>query len=149
MSGRERQIRHQFFSSRNLQYYWRAKVKTKVKVSQWCPALCNPTDYTVHGILQARILEWVALPFSRGSSQPRDWTQVSHTADEFFTSWAIGEPIGEPKNSTKINITQGHMAASRKCLKRGIHGMFQQLGETSCPPMKGSRNATRRRWKTC
>ena len=42
--------------------------------------------YTVHGILQARILEWAAFPFSRGSSQPRDWTQVSHIAGRFFTS---------------------------------------------------------------
>ena len=44
----------------------------KVEVAQSCPALCNPMDYTVHGILQARILEWVAFLFSRGSSQPRD-----------------------------------------------------------------------------
>ena len=43
-----------------------------------CPTLCKPKDYTVHGILQARILEWVAFPFSRGSSQPRNRTQVSH-----------------------------------------------------------------------
>ena len=42
-----------------------------VKVAQTCPALCNPMDYTVHGILQARILEWAGVPFSRGSSQPR------------------------------------------------------------------------------
>ena len=42
-------------------------------------------------ILQARILEWVAMPFSRGSSQPRDQTQVSHTAGRFFTSWATRE----------------------------------------------------------
>ena len=42
--------------------------------------LCDPKDCTVHGILQARILEWVAFPFSRGSSQPRDQTQVSHIA---------------------------------------------------------------------
>ena len=52
-------------------------------------------DYTVHGILQARVLEWVAFPFSRGSSQPRDWTQVSHIANVFF----IPEPQGKPKNS--------------------------------------------------
>ena len=45
-------------------------------------------DYTAHAILQARILEWVAVPFSRGSSQPRDQTQVSHIAGIFFTSWA-------------------------------------------------------------
>ena len=44
----------------------------KVKVTQSCPTLCDPMDYTVHGILQAKILEWVAFPFSRGSSQPRD-----------------------------------------------------------------------------
>ena len=42
----------------------------------------------VHGILQARILEWVAFPFSRGTSQPRNWTQVSRIAGKFFISWA-------------------------------------------------------------
>ena len=63
----------------------------KVKVAQLCPTLCDPMDYTVHGILQARILERVAFPFSRGSSQPRDWTQVSCIASEFFTSWATRE----------------------------------------------------------
>ena len=49
----------------------------KVKVTQLCPTICIPMDYTVHGILQARILEGVAFPSSRGSSQPRDWTRVS------------------------------------------------------------------------
>ena len=63
-------------------------ISVKEKVTQSCPTLCNPTDYTVHGILQARILEWVAIPFSRGSSQPRDWIQVSCIAGGFFTSWA-------------------------------------------------------------
>ena len=48
-------------------------------------------DYTVHGILQARILEWVAFLFSRGSFQPRDWTHIFHTAGGFFTSWATVE----------------------------------------------------------
>ena len=61
-------------------------MKVKVKVTQSHPTLCNPIDYTVHGIFQARILEWVAFPFSRGSSQPRDPTQVSHIAGGFFTS---------------------------------------------------------------
>ena len=46
----------------------------KVKVIQSCPTLCNPMDYTGCGILQARILKWVAFPLSRGSSQPRDRT---------------------------------------------------------------------------
>ena len=48
--------------------------------------LCDPMDYIVHGILQAGILKWVAFPFSRGSSQPRDETQVSHIAGRFFIS---------------------------------------------------------------
>ena len=56
------------------------------KVTQSCPTLCNPMDYTVNGILQARILEWVAVPFSRGFSQPRDRTQVFYIAGRFFNS---------------------------------------------------------------
>ena len=63
----------------------------KVKVPQSCPTHCDPMDYTVHGILQARMLERVAFPFSRGSSQPRDQTQVSRIAGGFFTSWATRE----------------------------------------------------------
>ena len=50
-------------------------------------------DYIVHGILQARMLEWVAFPFSRGSSQPRDQIHVSHIAGKFFTSWATREAL--------------------------------------------------------
>ena len=68
----------------------------KIKVTQSCPTLCDLMDYTVHGILHARILEWVAFPISRGSSQPRDWTQVSHIAGGFFTSWATREALGVP-----------------------------------------------------
>ena len=65
-----------------------------MKVAQLCPTLCNPMNYTVHGILQARILEWGAFPFSRAFSQPRDQTQVSRTAGGFFTSWATKEAQG-------------------------------------------------------
>ena len=68
--------------------------KVKVKVAQSRPTLCNPMDYTVHEIIQARILEWVSIAVSIGSSQPRDWTQVSqvsHIACRFFTSWATRE----------------------------------------------------------
>ena len=65
--------------------------KVKVLVAQLCLTLCDPMYYSppgspVHGILQARILEWVVIPFSRGFSQPRDLTQVSCIAGEFFTS---------------------------------------------------------------
>ena len=67
-----------------------------VLVAQSCQSLCDSMDYrppgsSVHGILQARILEWVAIPFSRGSSQPRDWTQVSCIVSRFFTVWATRE----------------------------------------------------------
>ena len=61
-----------------------------VKVAQLCPTLCDPMDYTVHGILQARKLAWVDFPFSRGSSQPRDQTQVSDSLP--------AELLGKPKN---------------------------------------------------
>ena len=54
--------------------------KVKVKVAQLCLTLCDPMDCTVHGILQARILEYTAFPFSRGSFQPRDRTQFSPIA---------------------------------------------------------------------
>ena len=64
---------------------WTDLNKVKVKVAQSCPTLWDLMHYTVHGILQARILEWVAVPFSRGSSQPRDRTQVFHIASRFFT----------------------------------------------------------------
>ena len=65
-------------------------------VAQLCPALCDPMDCSprgssVHGILQARILEWVAMASSRGSSRPRDQTQVSCIAGRFFTMWASWE----------------------------------------------------------
>ena len=60
--------------------------KVKVKVTHLCMSLCDPMNYAVHGILQARILEWVAFLFSRGSSQPRDRTQVCGIAGGFFTS---------------------------------------------------------------
>ena len=65
-------------------------------VSQSCPTLWDPMDLrppgsSVHGILQARILEWVAIPFSRGSSWPSDGTRVSHIAGRFLTVWATSE----------------------------------------------------------
>ena len=64
----------------------RQQDKVKVKVTQLCLTLSDPIDYTIHRILQARMLEWVAVPFSRGSFQPRDQTQVSCIAGGFFTS---------------------------------------------------------------
>ena len=70
--------------------------KSEVKVAQSCLTLCDPMDCIVHGILQAGIMEWVALSFSRGSSQPRDWTQISRTAGRFWTGYPIPSPGGLP-----------------------------------------------------
>ena len=63
-------------------------------IAQSCLSPCDPMDYTVHRILQARLPEWVAFPFSRESSQPRDQTQVSHIMADSLPA----EPKGKPKN---------------------------------------------------
>ena len=75
--------------------------RSEVKVAQ-SSNFATPWT-TVHGILRARILEWVAFPFSMGSSQPRDRTQISHIAGRFFTSWALlsrGNHQSKPLPST-------------------------------------------------
>ena len=82
----------QIRGSRNPVSMWHlhTQVTSEVKVAQSCPTLCDPVDYSPWN-LQARILEWVAFSFSRGSSQPRNRTQVSCIAGGFFTSWATRE----------------------------------------------------------
>ena len=75
-------------------------------VTQSCPTLCNlmdwsPSGSSVHGILQARMLEWVAMPSSRGFSHPRDWTQVSCVAGRFFTFWATREAHDKARQHVK------------------------------------------------
>ena len=83
-------------------------MKAKVLVTQLCLTVCNPMDssledYSVHGFLQARIVEWVAIPFSRGSSWTRNQTWVSCTAGRFFTIWATRE--AHPFMTTGKSIT--------------------------------------------
>ena len=75
---------------------WLLSLVVVVLVAQSCPTLCDPMDCSppgssVHGILQARILEWIAIPFSRGSFWPRDQTRVFFIAGRFFTVWATGK----------------------------------------------------------
>ena len=79
----------------------------KVLFAQSCLTLCDPVDCSppgssVHGILQAGILERVAIPFSRGSSQPRDQTEVSCIAGRYFTTDSPGKPNGD-KDKTGSN----------------------------------------------
>ena len=109
--------------------YWEAgrKVSSTVCVlsrsvvsdSLWPDDCCRPVSF-VHGILQARILVWVAMHSSRGSSQPRDWTQISCIAGRFFTIWATREPKElewvaylfsrgsyQPRNQTRVSYIAG------------------------------------------
>ena len=79
---------HCFMGISSPKWKWKSNQKSYLTS---CLTFCDPMDHTVHGILQARILEWVAFPFSRGFSQPRDQTQVSCIAGGFFTSWATRE----------------------------------------------------------
>ena len=85
------------------------------EVPQSCSTLCDPMDWSlpgssVNGIFQSRVLEWVAMPSSRGSSQPRDQTQVSHIAGRCFTIWATREADEDVINTVKKN-----RFAQRKC----------------------------------
>ena len=105
--------------------------KLKVKVAQTSPTLCDPMDYSlqgsfVHGILQARILKWVDFPFSRGSSQPIDQTQVlshcrqilyclNHQRSPRILEW-VPYPFfrgsSQPKNWTRVSCTAGRFFTS-------------------------------------
>ena len=90
-------------------------------------------DNLVHGILRARILEWAAFPFSRGSSQPRDRTQVSCIAGGFFTSWATREALGRIKRlwnrKKQLLGVQSAAATAAKLLQSCL---------TLCNPIDGS-----------
>ena len=99
-------------------------------VTQSCPTLCDPMDYTAQRILQTRILEWVAIPFSRGSSQPRDWTQFSRIASGFFSSWATreaqeywsGQPNPSPVDLPNPGIEPGSPALQADTLPSELSG---------------------------
>ena len=107
-----------------------AAAAVKVLVAQSCPTLCDCMDYSppgssVHGILQARILEGAAISFSRGSSQPRDQTQVFHIAGGFLAVWATREATNTgmgslsllqasswPRNQTRVSCISGRFFTS-------------------------------------
>ena len=104
--------------------------QVEVKVAQSCPTFCNPMDYTVHRLLQTRILERVTFPFSRGCSQPRDRTQVSRIAGRLFTSWATreaqeywsGQPIPSPVDFPNPGIEPGSPALQADSLPTELSG---------------------------
>ena len=95
----------------------KAEKKVKVHITQACPTLWDPMGCTVYGILQARILEWVAFPFSRGSSWPRNWTRVSCIAGRSLAKEAPLVPgiIGAESSFTCLSL-QLPPSLLQKCL---------------------------------
>ena len=100
--------------------------KSESQSAQSCPTLCDFMDNTVHEILQARILEWVSFPFSRGSSQPRDWT-VSHIAGDSLPA----EPQGKPKNTGVGSLFLLQQIFPTQELNRGLLHCRQILHQLS------------------
>ena len=105
----------------------------RVKGAQSCPTLCTAVDYTVHGVLQARRLEWEAFAFSRGSSQPRDRTQVSRIAGGFCTSWATREAPRTGRGPALL----------------GVGGLGRGSGGLSHSPPERPTPSSSERWGLC
>ena len=120
-----------------------------------CVWLCDPMDSSppgssVHGILQARILEWVAIPFSRGSCQPRDQTQVSCITNRFFIVRATGKPIlfmcsVAQSCPTLWNSMDCRLPAA------SVHGISQAriLEWVAIPSSRGSSQSRDQSWVSC
>ena len=122
-----------------IQIYQRMKVK--VLVVQSCPTLCDPMDCSppgssVGGILQARILQWVAMPFSRVSSLPRDGTWVSWIVGRFFIIWATREAYKYIKVIYKLIVNVVLHIKINFCCNTLLNTMFQfSLVAQSCPTL--------------
>ena len=97
------------------------------------PVGCSPPGSSVHGILQAMVLEWVAISFSRGTSQSRNWTQVSHTAGRYFTDWATWET--QPRDQGWVFCMAGRFftiwAISKPLYCKGIMKMLMKYFPSS------------------
>ena len=133
------------FPRQTIQYHSNPSLKKESEVAQLCPALWDPMDYSlpkssVHEIFQARVLEWVAISFSRGSSWPRDRTQVSCFAARHFTVWATREALpiilreglrngrGDQMHSLLIN-TPGHSTYNVHIIVSGSFLMWFRLSK--------------------
>ena len=115
----------------------------RVLVMQSCPTLCNPMfcsppGSSAHGVLQARILEWVATSFSRGSSRPRDLTQVSCIADRFFTSWATREAPGSE-----------YLPCARYFIRCWVIWGFKKIAFPSIEALTEKENNLMESWSCC
>ena len=101
-------------------------------VTQSCPTLCDPMDCSlpgssVCGIFQARILEWVAFPFSSGSSQSRDRSQIFCIAGRFVTSWATREAQWSLQLILKLIISQSFLRWSKRVLGDSLSSFPPQM----------------------
>ena len=99
------------------------------EVAQSCPTLCDPVDCSppgssIHEILQARILKWVAISFSRGSSRPRDRTQAFLFAGRHFNLWATREALSHPYTTTKKRKKQTNIALTRWTFVGKVMSLF-------------------------
>ena len=113
---------------------------TESEVAQSCPTLCDTMNCSlpassIHGIFQARILEWVAMSFSRVSSWPRDWTWVSYIAGRLFTVWATRESLTGQLNNNKClknlcncALTSDGQNSPQCCLKDCLSDYNPQVG---------------------
>ena len=122
------------------------ELKSIRKHPEWVSESCSVSAdslrlhglYTVHGILQARILEWEAIPFSRESSQPRDQTQVSCIAGRFFISWATREPLRKCLKWGKIQLKKknhSNICLDQKQMRQGKNIQSRWCRKTRAWPL--------------
>ena len=127
-----------FIGSQRVGHDWVTKLNWTDSSFQWCLTLCDPRDCirpgsSAHGILQTRILEWVAIPFSRGSSQPRGHTWVSCIAGRFFTIWATREaqglrwPCNRHLNQVYRQIDLKYVGGKTQLAKQSTKGIFMEF----------------------
>ena len=115
----------------------RIHLATAAKSLQSCSTLCNPRDdskpgSSVPGIFQARILDWVAVSFSRRSSQPRDQTQVSHVVGRCFTIWATGEVKINWDNVKMLTDTVQNYSSLLLCVNSSQHACWVASVASDC-----------------
>ena len=112
----------------------------KILITQSCTTLCNPLGCitlgsSVHRILQARMLEWVDIPFSRGSSPPWGWIQVSCIASKFFTIWAIWKAYSNVKQPVNTNARLGSSSLGISWMQFQVNIYRYQLMKQSLIPL--------------
>ena len=119
----------------NVTYKFKRSVSEWVKSLSRCPTLCSPMDCSslpgssVHGISQARVLEWVVISFSRGSSRPRDWTQVFCIVGRFFTIW----PSREAQADRGMQLVQERGKESQRWEEEeSLHFFGSSYHQASC-----------------